>query len=1181
MKRTGSSSIVQRLISHNSHTSSLTKTTRQYFCLRNCVFKSVLSNKPNLIVPNNKLLCCPTTTTFGQIRTYTIATTNTSAPSSSEPITLNLMDYESWNAQQVASVFTAPKSLGGAGLSLADVKPLYVADFKGTNLHNIVGDIMKKDEYFALDQFKNTLTDSGFQMTFQLSDTCQTVVFWVLDQLMTRHYSLWQLEPVSKKIKQKLGEPIAKGGADLSLDQVSSLDSKTLHSIAKDVVSSKQTSVIRNLDLNLGTIVVQWVTQFLLQNNNIQIHLQNMDMWVPPFHYFSSSEREVLFKADEILKGKIDFYAKQTNMPDTHKRWYLSFCDLVMKGHAQDNRTPSEKESYTLDLIALVSNARDIVFSNVNTESILNKSKFETVMKNMVNDLLEGSHEDALFMRKLLTPFNERCSSQFVRDVLVPINSEKKITKDLFPFIPKLQVDLFNEDERKTLDQKIRDGSTICIIGPSGVGKTALLARRLGVNPGIMITCSSLTDQDRLTERGIDHASVLLREVFVATMNQSIIKLYGTALQQVQCNLIARLLCLHTALTIWEKTDNKIPFETPLQMLSYSQWNVNTYITATIFKKLLERQWLSVPTEILRDFTIFLIEQLYSRLKLDLEQPFIIALDEANLFSNIRTPMLSTNGTPRDLLSLIAFEISRLRQKSFMKISVKISDIYCGTMFTTDIIDIIQSSIGKLEDIARVYSCVGLDSITFEQALQILDKMYDIEGILKLSNTSKTDLYRSVQHIFPTRRRVVGLVASHLEITTSLKKSFTDKWEEFVGQVEKNVLNRLSQKTSKDRLDANFLLDVVVTNEYDAFLGKSISCDRELASSLIGTGLAKPNFDFCSNSNKYHFDTSDPILRHVARKVLEQKYPNSISKVNNSISVLNSLLTLPQHDPKKWEMVFSLLLQHHSGKFIKDNLILSPLILGENSDTTTERKKRPYSQLLDHKFVIKSFIRSNDFYRKYYTSKWAQEVFKKENSSNKNILGDVLYFHCLLNYNKHMEEYESSANNISTFADIIDGLYFYPSEYCHADGICLNFSEQPYGIIVSNKLHNCQRDKFLEHVKKGVKSVNANNFYKEKFGTNLIAGCSWWTTEKQEFITTLTNNERLIPLIAHIHVKYKQITTKKGVGFTEDYTEKGKYLIMNPDSNGLRSLCPDLFQLLRKNLFETATIDNLNTEDLE
>ncbi|KAG2373074.1 hypothetical protein C9374_012920 [Naegleria lovaniensis] len=226
----------------------------------------------------------PTTTTFGQIRSYTTTNwwkekeastndsdgTNTSAPSSSEQITLNLMDYESWNAQQVASVLTSPKSLGGAGLSVEKVKPLYEAGFKGSSLHNIVGDIMKKDEYYALDQLKSTYNKNSIP---QLSDTCKTVVFWVLDQLMTRQYSLWQLEPVIKQIKQKLGEPIAKGGADLSLDQVSLLDGKTLYSIAKDVVfgSTGECVAVENLDLNLGTTVGKWVTQFL--QNNVQVPL--------------------------------------------------------------------------------------------------------------------------------------------------------------------------------------------------------------------------------------------------------------------------------------------------------------------------------------------------------------------------------------------------------------------------------------------------------------------------------------------------------------------------------------------------------------------------------------------------------------------------------------------------------------------------------------------------------------------------------------------------------------------------------------------------------------------------------------------------------------------------------------------------------------------------------------------
>ncbi|KAF0981824.1 hypothetical protein FDP41_012481 [Naegleria fowleri] len=977
------------------------------------------------------------------------------------------------------------------------------------------------------------------------------------------NYEEWTKEEVASILCMKKGED----GASLSVEKVKPLysagfDGASLDNIVQDIKrhdvdfaikAMSQSKDFSQVSESTCKAVVNWVYNTLMPNLQIE-----------PFHYFPRSERELLTKADEILEGNIDSDAKRTNLPETYKQWYLSFCNLVIKGQAQGKRTHSEKENYSVDLLKLFSNARDIIFSNVNTDSILNKSNFETVMNNMVNDLLKKKDlEKEFFMRNLLTPFNTRCPSQFVRDVFVPTNSTM-ITKDLFPFLPKLQVDLFNESERKTLDQKIRDGSTICVIGPSGVGKTALLARRLGVNPGIMITCTSLYDRQHLSERGTDQASDKLRETFVLTMTQSVIKLYATAAQQVQCNFIARLLCLHTALTIWEQTDNKTPFETPLQMLSYSQWNGNTKTVANIFNTLLERQWLSLPTETLRDFTIFLIEQLYSRLKLD-KQPFIIAIDEANIFSILHTPMLSENGTPRDLLSLIAFEISQLRKKTYMKIS----DIYCGTMFTTDIVDIIQSSIGKLEDVCHVYSCVGLDSITFEQALQILDKMYDIEAILKSSNISKIDLYHSIQHIFPTRRRVVGLVASYLETTKTLdiEESFRRKWKEFVDQVEKM-----------------FYIDLIVRR-------KSISCDRALASSLIGTGLAKPNFDFYdTNSDMYHFDTSDPILKHVAKEVLEKKYPNSITKISNPISVLNLLLSLPQHDPKKWEMVFSLLLQHHSGKCIRDNLILSPLILGENTtteindksntDTTSEKKKRPYTLLLDHKFVIKSFIRTKDFYRKHYTSKWAQEVLTNTDNIDSNMLGDILYFHCLLNYNKHIEE--SSTNNTITFKDLIDGVYFYPSLNCHADGICLNFSEQPYGIIVSNKLHNCQRKTFLNQIRNGVKCVNANNFYKAKFGPEVIGNCrTWWTTEKQEFLATLTKNERLIPLVAHIHVKYQQITTKKGEGFTKDYSEGGKYLILNPDSNDLMSLCPDLFKLLQKNLFNTAIIDNLNTEDHE
>ncbi|KAF0974099.1 hypothetical protein FDP41_006709 [Naegleria fowleri] len=87
---------------------------------------------------------------------------------------------------------------------------------------------------------------------------------------MTRQYSLWLLEPVSKRIKEKLCEPISKGGADLTLDEVSLLDGKILYTIARDVISSKDESVairnVNNLDLTLFTKVVKWIHQFLLED---------------------------------------------------------------------------------------------------------------------------------------------------------------------------------------------------------------------------------------------------------------------------------------------------------------------------------------------------------------------------------------------------------------------------------------------------------------------------------------------------------------------------------------------------------------------------------------------------------------------------------------------------------------------------------------------------------------------------------------------------------------------------------------------------------------------------------------------------------------------------------------------------------------------------------------------------
>ncbi|KAG2389199.1 hypothetical protein C9374_014599 [Naegleria lovaniensis] len=193
MKRTTINRILQGL---NSHRNTLSITSNHIY-----VRHSTSSLKPLMkhaaVVPNNnnKLLNHPATTSFGQIRSYT--TTNwlkekeassnesgesTSAPLSSEPITLNLMDYKKWNAQQVASLMTFDDYLGGAGLSVDDVMSLYEAGFDGSALHNIVEDIMNVDEYFAIDRLDSIYNKNS---TPQLSNTCQTVVSWVNERIVS------------------------------------------------------------------------------------------------------------------------------------------------------------------------------------------------------------------------------------------------------------------------------------------------------------------------------------------------------------------------------------------------------------------------------------------------------------------------------------------------------------------------------------------------------------------------------------------------------------------------------------------------------------------------------------------------------------------------------------------------------------------------------------------------------------------------------------------------------------------------------------------------------------------------------------------------------------------------------------------------------------------------------------
>ncbi|KAF0977705.1 hypothetical protein FDP41_003027 [Naegleria fowleri] len=494
-------------------------------------------------------------------------------------------------------------------------------------------------------------------------------------------------------------------------------------------------------------------------------------------------------------------------------------------------------------------------------------------------------------------------------------------------------------------------------------------------------------------------------------------------------------------------------------MLSYAQYNRNTMkVSSEIFSDLVKSiSWIYTYSYYLKCFLEFLIRKLNDRLNLRKDSQFIIAIDDACLFLQFQTPILSQKGPIlRNLFSVIEKEIFFLKG-----CSPNICDIYCGSYFKIESVVFIKSTLGRLREMTPPYHFIGLDLINFEQALQLLQTMYDVDALLEASDISKKEFYQSVKHMFPTRRRVFGLVASFLETTSSpnLVQIFKDQ-------------------------------------------GKTITCDEKLASSVMSSGIAKPNmelfqFNIYTYCHDYQFDASDPILQKVAREIVTKKYLNSMSLTNDPISILNQILAIQHENPRVWNKIFPLLLQHHSGKLLKNN-----------ADCKSHNRR-----------------------------------YEKE------LLVDVLYVHCLLNYNKPIEE-----NWSTTFKDIIDGLYFYPSSlFCHADGICLNFSDDgPYGVIVSNKLHNCDTiSEFFTDVQKGIKCT---------------------MSKKEDFNAILSSKNRLIPLVAHLHVKYQHIKTTKGERFIKGYSNGGKYLIMDPDPNSIRELCPDTFHLLQRNLFNTTKI---------
>ncbi|EFC49787.1 predicted protein [Naegleria gruberi] len=545
------------------------------------------------------------------------------------------------------------------------------------------------------------------------------------------------------------------------------------------------------------------------------------------FLSYSADERLTMIKADNILNGCIDIEARNLNLDQSKQQWYLNFAKCVVAGAEQQGETYTKKISFKNQLDLLMDDALD--FFTPPKEVDMQKLKF--LKGTDLNTL--GTLKEIKFVQ-FKKIFNEHDNSDLVRgNVIVPVDSKNQLAKDILPFLPKFQVDLFSTEERETLNQNINSGSTVVIIGPSGLGKTALIARRLGVNPGLFITCTSSLDASVLNGRGIDYASLAL---FMHCEKLSNIELYASVRQLIECNFIARLLVSQACLENQTLLDY---FETPLQLISYIQWNGNTNMATSIFKDMIEQGWQYLPINSLRKITVNLIVDLYTKLELSHDIPFVIAVDEASIFSKSSTVMLSAQGTPRDLLTAIASEISSLQIEMIEK-NLTISDMYCGTFFTSDVVDIIQSSVCKLTERNMKYS-IGLDLVSFDQALQMLEPFYNIREILKKQKVSKNLLKVKLFAMFPTRRRVIGMIIANPSlILENVENAFKLAWRTFTQTLSSLVSEGFTTKTSKDTIDAAFLLEALVKHDYPIFAGKLIKCDLTISSMLTGSGIARP-----------------------------------------------------------------------------------------------------------------------------------------------------------------------------------------------------------------------------------------------------------------------------------------------------------------------------------------------------
>ncbi|KAG2373295.1 hypothetical protein C9374_012284 [Naegleria lovaniensis] len=210
---------------------------------------------------------------------------------------LSFHNYKKWNSEEVAFTLVLDDVVGGASLSVADVKPLCDADFKGTSLANIVQDINRHN----VDSAIKSMTESN-DFTQVSESTCKSVVHWVNNTLMPKLFGLWDKDQTKSALcKHKLI-----GGAGLCENQVQPLYeagfngtvlSRIVYELEKnerDGNALTDVEVVNNIlameiDSSTRTVLVDWVKFELIAKNKIQVPLAKPS--VSNVKYFACNKR--------------------------------------------------------------------------------------------------------------------------------------------------------------------------------------------------------------------------------------------------------------------------------------------------------------------------------------------------------------------------------------------------------------------------------------------------------------------------------------------------------------------------------------------------------------------------------------------------------------------------------------------------------------------------------------------------------------------------------------------------------------------------------------------------------------------------------------------------------------------------------------------------------------------------